>query len=160
MRKGRVELAWEVPSSFWWKSDSFMGTLLLKEETLRPSINTAERCILFLTENGCFLCFSWYSFAPVSYSWICSFFLHCKKQRDCHITMGDKRCNNPLHFQLQSGCRRDNFEISSFQYGNKICEAVTKRNQRQIDKKRWAHHWNPVTLRKYLAAWTLPGCSK
>ncbi len=69
-------------------------------------------------------------FVPVSYSWICSFFVHCKKQRDCHITMGDKRCNNPLHFQLQSGCRRDNFEISSFQYGNKICEAVTKRNQR------------------------------
>jgi hypothetical protein len=31
-----VELAWEVPSSFWWKSDSFMGTWLLKEETLRP----------------------------------------------------------------------------------------------------------------------------
>jgi hypothetical protein len=106
------------------------GYLVVEGRDLETSINTAERCILFHTENGCFLCSSWYSFAPVSYTWICSFFVHCKKQRDCDITMGDKRCNNPLHFQLQSGCRRDNFEISSFQYGNKICEVVTKRNQR------------------------------
>ncbi len=106
------------------------GYLVVEGRELETSIYTAERCSLFHTENGCFLCSSWYSFAPVSYTWICSFFVHCKKQRDRDIEMGDKRCNNPLHFRLQSRCRRDNFEISSFHYGNKICEVVTKRNQR------------------------------
>lgn len=52
------------------------GYLVVEGRDRETSINTAERCILSHTENGCFLCFSWYSFAPVSYTWICSFFVH------------------------------------------------------------------------------------
>ncbi len=128
-----MELAWEVPSSFWWKSDSFMGTLSLKEETLRPSINTAERCILFLTENGCFLCSSWYSFVPVSYTWICSFFVHCKKQRDCHITMGDKRCNNPLHSSSKVDAEETTLKSLAFSMAIRFVR-LSPRETKDIDR--------------------------